>query len=251
LVSPIPDFESFVVAFVTVSSTIFVAELTDKDALLILALATKTKPWTVFAAGSTAFTITTAIIVSIGYVLLSFVPVVWIKIAGGTVMIGYALWQYFFQKDEEREIEREEQRLLKTGIASSSESNLEVNHGLATSPDTQAVGKQGRRGKKMAKRSRWSIFLGAVLLLVLLDLAGDATEVLTIVFVARYENLLLVFFGCVLALVSASAVETAIGNRLGKFLSIKRLKILSLAVFLIIGVLVLLGSLFPSAVPFF
>ena len=53
--------------FVTVVATIFIAELTDKDALLLLALATKMKPWAAFAAGATAFTITSAIIVCIDF----------------------------------------------------------------------------------------------------------------------------------------------------------------------------------------
>ena len=46
-----------------------------------------------------------------------------------------------------------------------------------------------------AKKSAFSVFLGAVSLLILLDLAGDATEVVTIVFVARYSNAILVFLG--------------------------------------------------------
>ena len=38
-------------------------------------------------------------------------------------------------------------------------------------------------------------FLTMVSALVVLDLAGDATELLTVVFVAQFENLLLVFLG--------------------------------------------------------
>ncbi|MCL5068759.1 MAG: TMEM165/GDT1 family protein, partial [Thaumarchaeota archaeon] len=53
-------------SFATIFATIFVAELADKDALLLLTLATRIRSWTAFAAGSVAFTITSAIIVSVG-----------------------------------------------------------------------------------------------------------------------------------------------------------------------------------------
>jgi putative Ca2+/H+ antiporter (TMEM165/GDT1 family) len=213
------------VDFGTVTLTILIAELTDKDALLLLSLATKGNPWTVFAAGSTAFTITTAIIVTAGYLLLRVVPVPWIKFAGGAIMVGYAFYQYF--RAEEEEIQREERRL--TGLRSENSS----------------------RDPERARKRIWRSFFGAIAMLAVLDLAGDATEVLTVVFVARYQNIILVFFGCVLALVVASAIETAIGTRVGRFLSIRSLKILSLVVFLVIGSLVVLSSLLPSLIPFF
>ena len=206
---------SLLVDFLTVLVTIFVAELTDKDALLLLALATRIKPWTAFASGSVAFTITTTIIVSIGYVLTQFVPVMFIKVAGGFVMIGFAIYGYLSERREENRALTEEQRL-----------------------------------QERAKRSAWRIFLGAVGMLMVLDLAGDATEVLTIVYVARFQNVLLVFFGCVTALVAASAVETMIGNRLGKALSVSTIRYMSLAIFLIIGSVIIVTTVFPGLIPF-
>jgi len=194
-------------AFITVLVTIFIAELTDKDALLLLALATKMKPWTAFAAGSTAFTITSAIIVTIGYFLTKIAPIFWIRLAGGGVMIGYAIWDYSRNGGE---VEREEEKQLLN---------------------------------QTKKKTAWSVFLGAVSLLILLDLAGDATEVITIVFVARFSNTLLVFLGAVAALVAASALETVLGGRLAKILSPKRLRVFSLIVFLIIGSVIILTTL--------
>ena len=224
------DIASLVVVFLTVSSTIFIAELTDKDALLLLALATKTNPWTVFAAGSTAFTITTAIIVPLGYALVQIVPVFWIKIAGGAIMIVYGFWQYLRRGNGGKELEKEEKRLLSRGLGASPKNDPSI-----------------KEPKKV--RGKWSVFLGAVLILALLDLAGDATEVLTIVFVAQIRNAILVFFACVSALVAATAVETAIGHRLGKMLSVERIKLLSLVVFVIIGSFVILSSFYPFLIP--
>jgi putative Ca2+/H+ antiporter (TMEM165/GDT1 family) len=189
-------------------AAIFVAELTDKDALLLLSLATRVKPWVVFAAGSVAFTITSTIIVTVGYFLVSFLPVSLISLAGGLVMIVYGTSSFFEVKKEDEELAKAERKL-----------------------------------SLKASKSLWLVFLNAVSLLILLDLAGDATEVLTILFVARFQNTLLVFVGAVVALIAATAVETTIGNRLSKILSPKRIRIFSLVVFLTIGSAAILTTL--------
>ena len=201
-------------ALVLMASAIFVVELTDKDALLLLALATRTKQSLVFAAGVTAFTITTAIIVTIGHFLVSAFPVFWIKIAGGVIMIVYGLWEFFkvSKEKEEKELAKDRNKLL----AYSSRRNL------------------------------LSAFAGMVSMLAILDLAGDATEILTIVFVARFGNALLVFVGALMGLVAATAVETAIGSQLTKVFSLARIRLFSLIVFLIVGsALIITTALLP------
>ena len=191
-------------AFVTVAGTIFVAELTDKDAMLLLTLATRNRAWLVFAAGSIAFTVTSAIIVLVGSALAAVVPVVWIRAAGGAVMIAYAVWEALRGVRDGR---------LKAG-----------SDGPRSGPT----------------RNKLAGFLVMVLTLAGLDLAGDATEVLTVVFVAHFQNILLVFLGAVTALVAASALETLLGNRFSRLLSAKRLRYFSIGVFLVIGSAVLL-----------
>jgi Ca2+/H+ antiporter, TMEM165/GDT1 family len=185
-----------------------VAELTDKDALFLLALATKTKASVVFLAGSVAFTISTAIIVVAGSVLIALVPVFVIKLAGGAIMLGYAGMEFYRLSRRERRVDQREERLL-----------------------------------ERSAKSVWSILIPAVLTLILLDLAGDATELVTIVLLARFEDALVVFAGAVTGLVGAVAVETALGNRLGRMLSPKRIGYLSICVFTVIGVTVIVTTL--------
>jgi putative Ca2+/H+ antiporter (TMEM165/GDT1 family) len=187
-------------SLLTVAGTIFIAELTDKDALLLLSLATRRNAWLTFAAGSIAFTITSAIIVLVGSALVAYVPIFWIKIAGGTIMLFYALWEYLRSRRTEKSPERGEERWM------------------------------GRTSER-----KLLVFLAMLSSLIVLDLAGDATELVTIVFVAQFRNILLVFTGAVLALVAASGVETAMGNRLGRILSASRVKKVSIVVFLVIG----------------
>ena len=198
-------------ALLTTTGTIFVTELTDKDALFLLALATKTKPSVVFAAGSVAFTITTAIIVTVGSLLIEVVPVFAIKLAGGAIMLAYAALEYFRFSREEREVDQRGERLLDRRTANA-----------------------------------WSIFFPAVLTLVALDLAGDATELVTVVLLARFEDALVVFLGAVAGLVAAVAVETALGNSLGRVLSRRRIKYLSIIVFIVIGTTVIATTLLGS-----
>jgi putative Ca2+/H+ antiporter (TMEM165/GDT1 family) len=188
-------------ALLTVASAVFVAELTDKDAFLLLTLATRRKSWFVFAAGSLAFAITTTIITTSGYLLARILPVFWIKLAGGIVMISYGLWEFLKTSDNE------ERRELK---------------------------KEGKLLSSSAK-SMWPAFFTAVSMLALLDLSGDATEVLTIIFVAHFQDALLVFVGALSALIAATAFETFLGSQLRRILSLNRLRILSILIFLALG----------------
>ena len=192
-------------AFIGITATIFVAELTDKDALLLLALATRTQPLRVFLAGAVAFTFTTPVIVAAGAYAISIVPIIWIKLAGGGVMLAYGAWEAVGAFGQ-RPVRKEEERIERA------------------------------RGELKA----FFLMVGA---LALLDLAGDATEVLTIVFVAQYSNALLVFT-CVLAgLLAATAVETSLGNQLKRTLTPERMRYVATAVFLVLGATIVATSL--------
>jgi putative Ca2+/H+ antiporter (TMEM165/GDT1 family) len=197
-------------ALLTVGTALFIVELTDKDALLILSLATRLKALLVFAAGSVAFFITSAIIVTLGQLLIRYVPVFLITLAGGTIMIGYGVWSFLHANNDEQQVTDVERKLSVT-----------ASKGLA------------------------SVFLAAVGILIFLDLAGDSTEILIILFVARFDPSL-VFTAAVVALVSATAVETAIGNRLSRMLSARRIRVLSLVIFLAIGTTAILSVMFHT-----
>jgi putative Ca2+/H+ antiporter (TMEM165/GDT1 family) len=79
--------------------------------------------------------------------------------------------------------------------------------------------------------------------LALLDLAGDATEVLTIVFVAQYADPVFVFSSAYLGLLGAISVETFLGNRLGRLLTPARVRYVSICVFLLLGTYILASVL--------
>lgn len=188
-------------SFGAIAGSIFLAELADKDAFLLITVSTKVRVRIALLAGVTAFTVNTALFVTIGAALTALIPVYWVRLAGGVVMLAYGLWEARALVGL-REVQEQEEKVEKT-------------------------------------RSSWKAFLALVAALSLLDIAGDATMVLTIVFVAHYADPLLVFFGACAGLFSAATVETALGSRIGKFLTPDRLRYLSVAVFLTIGALII------------
>lgn len=193
------------VAFAAIASALFVTELTDKDALLLLTLAAKTPAVLVFLAGATAFVLTTAIFVTVGTLIGAVVPILWVRLVGGAFMIGYGLW-------EARGVVRH------WGVE--------------------------KEGSSLERRSKgWMAFFGMVAALALLDIAGDATEVLTIVLVVHYSDPILVFSAACTGLITATAFETALGNRLGRMLTQQRIRYISMVVFLIIGTFIIVSSL--------
>jgi Ca2+/H+ antiporter, TMEM165/GDT1 family len=192
-------------AFAEIASALFVTELTDKDALLLLTLASKTRATLVFLAGATAFTITTAIFVTVGTLISDIIPILWVRLVGGAFMIGYGLWEI---------------------------------HGVVGQGVTE------REERSLEERSDgWSAFFAIVAALALLDIAGDATEVLTIVLVAHYSNPILVFSAACTGLITATAFETVLGNRLGKVLTPQRIRYVSIIVFLVLGTFIIVSSL--------
>lgn len=196
--------EPTLAAFAAVAAALFVTELTDKDALLILTLASRRRALTVFLAGSAAFLLTTALFVSLGSVLVAFVPLSWVKLAGGGFMVAYGLW--------------EARGLVGVGVVEKEKKEIEETKGW------------------------WRAFAAMVAALALLDIAGDATEVLTIILVTQYSNLLFVFAASATGLVTATAAETILGNRVGQMLTQKRMRYFSIVVFLLIGTYIIASA---------
>ena len=198
--------DPLLVSFATIAAALFVTELTDKDALLILSVATRVRAPVVFVAGAVAFVFDTAVIVLLGALLLTVVPIFLVRLAGGAAMLAYGLW--------------EARGLAGKGTVDREESRIEKS------------------------RSSWKVFLTLLGSLIVLDLAGDATEILTIVFVAQWDNALLVFLAASAGLVAATGVETALGNRLGKILTPGRIRFGSMLVFLALGTAIILTTYF-------
>ena len=85
-----------------------------------------------------------------------------------------------------------------------------------------------------------SAFMTAFSLIALAEL-GDKTELAVIALSAQYHAPIMVFLGAVLGLGLVSALGVAIGGKLQTMVSMKKLRIGSGILFLVFGVLFLLG----------
>jgi putative Ca2+/H+ antiporter (TMEM165/GDT1 family) len=85
-------------------------ELVDRTSFALVALAARSHAGPTWAGGALAFVLTTGIAVLAGTALSAALGpghIVWLRVGGGSFLIGYALWSYFRGADEE--IRAEEQ----------------------------------------------------------------------------------------------------------------------------------------------
>ena len=85
----------------------------------------------------------------------------------------------------------------------------------------------------------WKPFLATFGLLFLAEL-GDKTQVAVILQAAKFQNPWMVFLGASLALVLISGVAVGVGHLMGEFLPAEAIRYGAGALFIIMGVLIML-----------
>jgi putative Ca2+/H+ antiporter (TMEM165/GDT1 family) len=88
------------------------------------------------------------------------------------------------------------------------------------------------------------VWVRAFILLFLAEL-GDKTQLIIILIAATTDQLLLVFVAGFLALALVNGIGVFVGDRARKYLSTTTITYIAAAAFLIAGVLIVIGSLFP------
>lgn len=82
-------------------------ELVDRTNFSLIALAARQSPWRTWMGGALAFVASTLIAVSIGAALVAAIGagnIGWLRVGGGSFLIGYAVWLYFQPDDPDRPI---------------------------------------------------------------------------------------------------------------------------------------------------
>lgn len=195
-----------------VFGAIFAFEIVDRTNFAVIALSAKHRHTHVWMGAASAFVVSTAISVAIGYVvvsyLLAYLP--WVKIVGGAILAAFGVRALLrLEGPEAEKAEREAEASL-------------------------------------SRREVWSVAFTLILFLEM----GDNTQVLTILFVASLGNWVLVFVAAVLALVSVAAIGATSGNYLKARISPDRLERLLGAILIVVGaVTMLLGVLQLLKVP--
>ncbi len=183
-----------------------VMELGDKTQIVTISLAAR-GPWALVLAGAAAGLVaTTAIGAVIGGILAASLGpwLAYIKVGGGLLFIGLAIWSLVQAK------------LRPSG----------------TEEESKAPSKHGA--------------FGEAFLLNFLAEFGDKTQLAVIILAASYAAPVSVFLGASLALSAIALLSVVIGLGLARVLSERWLRVVSTALFLIAGVLLILEGLAPS-----
>jgi putative Ca2+/H+ antiporter (TMEM165/GDT1 family) len=161
--------------FLTVFSLIFVAELPDKTALIILLMATKGRPWPLFWGVALAFLVQNIVAVVFGRAI-SLLPEYWVHLAAGIMFFVFAVqnWRSAAKPEDEDEA---------TQLAASGKSEF------------------------------WQR-LGRAFVVIFIAEWGDLTQLATASFTAQYpQQMGTVFVASTAALWSVTGVIIGIGQR--------------------------------------
>ncbi len=91
--------------FLVVFAVVGGFELFDRTSFALIAMAARSRPWPTWVGGATAFVLTTVIAVTVGAALadvLGPARIGWLRVAGGSFLIVYALYSYLTPDEEER-----------------------------------------------------------------------------------------------------------------------------------------------------
>jgi len=84
----------------------------------------------------------------------------------------------------------------------------------------------------------WKVFITTFSVMFIAEL-GDKTQLAVISLASRYRSPVVVFIAASLAMVTATAIGTAVGSSLPAIIGSKAIKIVSGAIFIIFGLLIL------------
>ncbi|MCI4363745.1 MAG: TMEM165/GDT1 family protein [Thermoplasmata archaeon] len=196
-----------------VFAVIFAFELVDRTNFGVVALSARHSPGDVWLGAALAFVVSTTIAVGIGIVAIAFLApyLVWVKVAGGLLLVGFGL------------------------------------RGLARARGTEEHEPSERSSGPLGHSQ---VRLLAFSLILFLEM-GDNTQILTILFVASTRNPLLVFVAATLALVTVAGIGARSGEFLRTRVPAERLERVLAAVLVLIGSLTVLFALEPGLFPSF
>jgi putative Ca2+/H+ antiporter (TMEM165/GDT1 family) len=182
-------------------AAIFIVELPDKTFFAALVLATRYKALNVWIGVSAAFLVQTAVAVALG-TAVSHLPKQGVHIAAGVGFCIGALW------------------LLREGLSARAGTDDDEGEEYAT----KAVAVTGVR----QILTSFAILFAAEW--------GDLSQILTAVFVSKYNDWVAVFIGAFLALVTVSGLAVLLGKQMLRFLRLHVLHFIGATVCAALGV---------------
>jgi putative Ca2+/H+ antiporter (TMEM165/GDT1 family) len=188
-----------------VFAVIFVAELPDKTALAALVLATRHRPFPVFAGAALALTIQSAVAVAAGSAF-ALLPARVVHIGAGLVFIASAVIMAVRREEDE----------------------------VAAAAEAGAAG-------SVSERASFLRSFGTVFAVVFAAEWGDLTQLATAAFAAHDRAPVVVFVASSAALWAVTGIAVVVGNRAARIIRPEVLQRIAALLFLVVGVLLLVG----------
>jgi Ca2+/H+ antiporter, TMEM165/GDT1 family len=171
--------------FLSVYAVIFLAELPDKSTFTSMVLAGRSNSLGVFVGSALALAVQTAIAVTVGTIVLRWIPPRPVHVVAGLVFFAFAilLWR--------RPIEK----------------TAAPHGGAAPNVEKTEIPDPGQRFLPSMATAFGMVFLAEW---------GDMTQIATAAMAAKYQSPFIVFAGAVCGLWSVSALASLIGNQAGR-----------------------------------
>jgi putative Ca2+/H+ antiporter (TMEM165/GDT1 family) len=193
----------FLAAVAIAAGAVFIAEFGDKSQLLILAFATRYPALPVIAGLVLAATIITGLSVLVGAAVGAILPTQFVAIVAGIAFIAVGLWTLRGEDDDDED------------------------------PEAEAAAGRRKAGLGLVLTVAGTFALGEI---------GDKTMLVTFG-LATTQGLLATWIGAVVGEVGANLLAVALGRGVGSRLDARTVRLVSAGLFILGGVVVLVGAL--------
>jgi putative Ca2+/H+ antiporter (TMEM165/GDT1 family) len=193
----------FLAAVAIAAGAVFIAEFGDKSQLLILAFATRYPALPVIAGLVLAATVITGLSVLVGAAVGAILPTQFVVIVAGIAFIAVGLWTLRGEDDDDED------------------------------PEAEAAAGGRKAGLGLVLTVAGTFALGEI---------GDKTMLVTFG-LATTQGLLATWIGAVVGEVGANLLAVALGRGVGSRLDARTVRLVSAGLFILGGVVVLVGAL--------
>lgn len=223
----------------------FLAELPDKTSLAALTLAAQHRAFPVWLGAVLAFTVQTALAVSVGTAFTRLSPMA-IRVGSGLLFLAFSA---YYALGIWRARRSRAMGALRVAAGADGEDRSREGRGVGLTAsgaeadgddDADADAARVRSLYARARRLDRHVVLQAAVIIFFAEF-GDLTQVALVAFAARFRQPFLVFGAGLFALALAAAVSSGAGQRLGHILSPARMQIVASFAMGLMGVLTLLG----------
>jgi putative Ca2+/H+ antiporter (TMEM165/GDT1 family) len=197
---------------------VFVAELGDKSQILALSLGARHRLIPLMGGAFCAFMVTSLLSVTIGGLIAAAIPTSVIAYGSGLVFFGFGIWTLW-------------PAISRSTAMNSDRSVVEDAKSEAAPSDADTA----------SRSTWWRVFTLAFVAMFLAEF-GDKTMLVSATLAAR-SNLVIVWIGSTIAITLSTLIGVSLGRYLEGKISEQRLRIGSGSLFILVGLLMILGGL--------